>query len=256
MQPSEYVPLATITAGFITSLFALWTGSRASRMSWHTAYTTPRLEAVMAYLDAVDAFTKDPQGGDLDAVRSTYEKVRLVFFCESALVALAEEINATCAALRSATRTDLPKSYFHELELMATRYSGDSDQQRERVPRYEAMIKEIKEIRALQDTVFEAGEPAPDITARVAKLVEMAPPGPFSDKGKLLAAIGNAKHREEVSTRRAREAAARTALPETRSEFVGMVSMWLREPGIATRSRHTLPRLVRGEIGKRRGLGW
>ncbi|MEU0804170.1 hypothetical protein [Streptomyces sp. NPDC005970] len=245
MTASEYVPLATVAASFVTSVFALWTGHRTARMSWHTAYTSPRLDAVTTFLEAVDAFAKDPQGTAPATVRIPYQNVRLVFFSEDDPVTCAEAITNTCAALRAATRTDVPAS-FRTFELLEERADGDaddSDRDRDRTQhrQYRAVLEGIKEIQALQDEAHKAGAPAPHIADRVAELAKAAPPGVFSDVDTVRTAIGNAKARNEFNTRYDRAAEAYRVLLKQRQKFIDSVTTRLRNPSNATTHRRPLP---------------
>lgn len=250
MTASEYVPLATVAASFVTSVFALWTGHRTARMSWHTAYTSPRLDAVTTFLEAVDAFAKDPQGTAPGTVRIPYQNVRLMFFSEGDPVTCAEAITNTCAALRAATRTDVPASFrtFELLEERAVGDADDSDRDRAQHRQYRAVLEGVKEIQALQDEALKAGAPAPHIADRVAELAKAAPPGVFSNVDKLRSAIGSAEARNEFDTRYDRAAEAYRVLLEQRRAFVDSVSAWLRDPDYATARRRPLPRRVRSRM--------
>ncbi|MDW6058080.1 hypothetical protein SAZ11_08255 [Streptomyces sp. FXJ1.4098] len=256
MTPSDYVPLATVAASFVTSVFALWTGHRTARMSWHTAYTSPRLDAVSTFLEAMDAFAKDPQGSAPATIRVPYQNVRLVFFSEGAPVACAQAITSTCAALRAATRTDVPNSFrtFEVLEERAFNHPDDSDRQRAQRPKYRAVIEEVKKIQALQDEAFKAGAPAPRVADRVAELAKAAPVGSFSSPSNLWLAIGSAEVRNEFGTRDTRAAEAYELLHEQRREFIDAVSAWLRNPGNAIAGRRPLLHRVRSWMSSVRQL--
>lgn len=255
MTASEYVPLATVAASFVTSVFALWTGHRTARMSWHTAYTSPRLDAVTTFLEAVDAFAEDPQGTTPATVRIPYQNVRLVFFSKDDPVTCAEAITNTCAALRAATRTDVPAS-FRTFELLEERADADADDSdRDQHRQYRAVLEGVKEIQALQDEALKSGAPAPHIADRVAELAKAAPPGVFSDVNTVRTAIGNAKARNEFDTRYDRTAEAYRVLLEQRQEFIDSVSAWLRDPDNATTRRRPLPRRTDHQDPPRGGAG-
>lgn len=114
MEFTEWLPALTamgaIGAAVITSRTAIRSTEKTTRISLHTAYTTPRITAVGAFLEAVEQGRHGPTKDILTAVEAAYLTVRILAFQgteaaedvrarASALVENLREMHETCGAV-------------------------------------------------------------------------------------------------------------------------------------------------------------
>ncbi|MFG2489247.1 hypothetical protein ACGFSI_41750 [Streptomyces virginiae] len=84
MTADDWVKLAPLFAGMITAMYALRSAQLTSRTTAHTAYASPRIEAVTGFLDTLAEFLKDPTEDHQDAVEGARLKITVVAFGDAA----------------------------------------------------------------------------------------------------------------------------------------------------------------------------
>lgn len=228
MTTSYLVPLATVVSGLVAATVALVATRLAARTARHTAHSQPRIEAVSAFLDAIDGMlVARPTVAGMKEVTSALLRIELFFYGRPVGTAMA--MHAT--AQRALANTPVPDPGERTLTMLSTGAEMEDDPRE--ATRYDDQLRDIRKFRRSADEAHAQGRAEPDGTHIIADLVGWLD----MEEEEAVAALGSGQERADRRARQERLATLQAELTDARKQLVKEVAVWLDSPPRRPRKR-------------------